>query len=395
MLRAGAEKVLTSTDQWKSRLQSVVLTAIDAKGEPVVEAAIRRSNMLSLIHFASALATAPEERVEPFVDTGILVHVREQLRLGTPEKVINGYRAAQVGAWRMWMQIVFELTSDKEELQQLLTLSAEMVDAYSQDSIHLLSKLIEQERAKLTRKSPDVQRDVTHQILSGALSDPQTASHQLGYRFDRLHQAIIIWSPSLDLPPLSLNTIADSLELEAGNGSALRVSQNSSLLWLWLTSPISTQQASRYCRGPIRVTLGKPSSGFEGFKLSHRTALIAQKMQDQAREAYSVVSYEMVQLPSILMQSHEEFRQFAKDVLGDLFDATDDVRQSLHLYLREGCNAARAAAALGIHRNTINRHLERANDLLPHPLDERSRLDVGAALEGLHWHRSADQDDGE
>jgi DNA-binding PucR family transcriptional regulator len=70
--------------------------------------------------------------------------------------------------------------------------------------------------------------------------------------------------------------------------------------------------------------------------------------------------------------------------LGALAGADEDLRETLRVYIREGCSASRAARALFAHRNTVLNRLSRARELLPAPLQERG-LQVGLALEIVHW----------
>ena len=98
-----------------------------------------------------------------------------------------------------------------------------------------------------------------------------------------------------------------------------------------------------------------------------------------------MADHELVSLQTILVSEESAFGRFASDVLGNFFSAPDDLKHNLLMYLKQGCNAAYTADQLGIHRNTLNRQLERANDLLPSPLGERNRLNIAVALEGLMW----------
>ena len=61
-----------------------------------------------------------------------------------------------------------------------------------------------------------------------------------------------------------------------------------------------------------------------------------------------------------------------------------ELRETLHTYVREQFSASRAARALYAHRNTVTARLQRAEQLLPAPLEGRG-LEVGLALELRHW----------
>jgi DNA-binding PucR family transcriptional regulator len=79
---------------------------------------------------------------------------------------------------------------------------------------------------------------------------------------------------------------------------------------------------------------------------------------------------------------------FVKRTLGDLETAGQEVIEAVRVFIAAQCNASHAAARLPAHRNTLLRRLARADQLLPRPLADNV-VNVGAALEILHWRGSA------
>lgn len=384
LMRRGARRILDAGPEWRTQMQDAVAGAVDTDNDPATHTAIRQYNILSVTHWATSVAKEPDKPVAPFIDPEIRVSIREQIRLGTPENILNGYRAAQIAGWRAWMQVAFALTSEKDELEMLLEYSSQQIEAFSQSSIDLLSEMIDAERAEFARSSPDVQHEAALDILNDHLRDPKEASHRLGYRLDQSHQAIILWSSEPKTDADALDLVADQIDVEASGTGSLRIYAKSSTLWLWLSTPITAKKAALLANDRVQIALGRTQAGYMGFRESHETARIAQRMLVRRNGAVRSASFEEVQLAHLLVE-RPEFARFAKDALGRLLEASEDVRSSLRVYLSEGCNAASAAKALGLHRNTMNRHLERANDLLPEPLSARSRIAVGAALDGLAW----------
>src|SRR3712207_9247766 len=87
-------------------------------------AAIRRVNLGNLLHWAAANVQHPGRRVPPNTGPESLEAARDLVRRGLDESALDAYRAAQGVAWRRWMEICFELTSDPAELRELLDVSA-------------------------------------------------------------------------------------------------------------------------------------------------------------------------------------------------------------------------------------------------------------------------------
>ncbi|MCY1434250.1 hypothetical protein D9M71_503060 [compost metagenome] len=64
----------------------------------------------------------------------------------------------------------------------------------------------------------------------------------------------------------------------------------------------------------------------------------------------------------------------------------------MHAFLANGCNITQTAEALGTHRNTLLRRLERAQDLLPVQLADH-RIQIAAALELVIWNTPLNGDE--
>jgi DNA-binding PucR family transcriptional regulator len=97
-----------------------------------------------------------------------------------------------------------------------------------------------------------------------------------------------------------------------------------------------------------------------------------------------VASFDDVQLVALAAADEERAAEFVARTLGDLASAEPELRHTLRIYIREQFSASRAARALYAHRNTVLNRLQRAERLLPAPLEGRG-LEVGLALEISHW----------
>ncbi|MEV1166741.1 helix-turn-helix domain-containing protein, partial [Pseudomonas aeruginosa] len=75
-----------------------------------------------------------------------------------------------------------------------------------------------------------------------------------------------------------------------------------------------------------------------------------------------------------------------------VYGAVTVLQRSLHAFLANGCNVTQTAEALGTHRNTLLRRLERAQDLLPVRLADH-RIQIAAALELVIWSTPLVDDD--
>ncbi|MEM1037206.1 MAG: helix-turn-helix domain-containing protein [Pseudomonadota bacterium] len=206
----------------------------------------------------------------------------------------------------------------------------------------------------------------------------------LGYRLDRTHQALIVWSREPEVNTDDLEVMVDRILLAAHGARALPIKAKASVVWLWLSDPVGIEDLSAIAEENFEIAAGQVLPGLAGFRDSHRTALITQQMMLKTKREENVVSYDQIKLAHLMLQQ-SDFSHVAAATLGKLFKAPEGIRESLRVYLAEGANAAQAAKKRGLHRNTLNRHLERANDLLPEPLHAGNRLQIGAVLDALSW----------
>jgi DNA-binding PucR family transcriptional regulator len=134
----------------------------------------------------------------------------------------------------------------------------------------------------------------------------------------------------------------------------------------------------------VRVALGAPAAGMDGFRRSHLDALETQRLMHRVPGGLRLAAYEDVRLVALVAQDEERAAEFVTRTLGGLAVADADLRETLRVYIREEFSASRAARALFTHRNTVLNRLARARELLPVPLAGHG-LEIGLALELVHW----------
>ena len=395
LIRRGAEMALNTPHAWLEELDRATLSIEKMKviaEDPVLAAATRRTSRAYFFHWAAANLHEPGAPVTPHLGPESLGFARDLVRRGVTESVLHAYRTGQNAAWLRWMSIAFELTSDPDELRELLDISARSIAFFLDASIADVSAQMNAERDELTRGTHAERREVVALLLDGAPISAQTASRRLGYELDQTHRAAVVWSDGPESDLGSLESAADALARSTGAQRPLVVVASAATLWVWVPGETEPdverlRTAIRPLQG-VRIAIGSRSPKIEGFRRSHLDALTTQRMIARLGSDQRVVSFERVRLVSLVTQNHEGADQFVKHTLGDLESASPEIRSALLTFLDEGCNASRTAARLHTHRNTLLRRLARAEELLPRPL-EHNRVEVAVALEVLRWQTSA------
>ncbi|MDI3288024.1 PucR family transcriptional regulator [Polyangium sp. 15x6] len=394
LIRRGAEMALNAPPEWLEEVDRATLSIRNMKvvaDDPVLAAAMRRTNRANLLHWAAANLRDPGAPVAPNLHAESLRTARDLVRRGVTESSLHAYRTGQNAAWLRWMSVAFELTSDPDELRELLDISARSISSFIDATIASISAQMDAERDELTRGTHAERREVVALLLNGAPISPQNASQRLGYQLDQTHRAAIVWSDETESDLGSLENAADALARAASAERPLVVVASAATLWVWVSETAEPdlerlRAATRALPG-VRIALGSRSRGIEGFRRSHLDALTTQRMVARLRSDQRIVSFDRVRLVALVTHDPEGADQFVKYTLGDFETASPELRRSLLTFLEEGCNASRTAARLRTHRNTLLRRLARAEELLPRPL-EHNRVHVAVALEVLYWRSS-------
>jgi hypothetical protein len=236
-------------------------------------------------------------------------------------------------------------------------------------------------------------REMVQAILAGHSPDADAASSALGYPLHGTHLAATAWleSPSWAAADLSrLPQIVTGLLRRRGCVATLVVPTAGAALWAWgwlaapqpiAEDPVEPRQAA------VRIALGTPRPGLEGFRGSHRDALLAEEVIRLAPAGHlTVADHQEVALVALLGRDLPALREFVNDELGPLACDTvqaGQLRATLRQYLRDERSPAAAAAQLHVARNTVSYRVNRARELLGHDIAKR-RAELLAALEATH-----------
>jgi DNA-binding PucR family transcriptional regulator len=197
----------------------------------------------------------------------------------------------------------------------------------------------------------------------------------------------VLWTDPRRPDQAALAAAAETLGPVTRARQVLTVIASSSSVWAWLAAAADTAAAAitaaTAAHPGVRVAIGPPGTGADGFRRSHFDAVATQRLMAR-RPDLRVARFTDVQLVTLAIADEQRAREFVARTLGKLADADPDLRETLCVYIGEQFSAARAARALYTHRNTVLNRLQRAERLLPLPLAGHG-LEVGVALEIAQW----------
>ena len=257
----------------------------------------------------------------------------------------------------------------------------------------MAERVYDTEQERWLRSTAASRAETVESILAGRQRDPDLASKRLRYRIDREHVAAIAWLDTAregSNPLPSIEAALTQVSSSAGAEGTLFHPLGLLVMGAWFGSSRGFDAAAlegatfdpRSAPG-VRLALGEPGSGLEGFRRSHEEATQARRVASLAgRPPGAITRYGQVALRALATADLPRAREFVERELGPLA-AGDDVSLrlagTLRAYLEEQGSRSRAAKRLGIHENTVSYRVRQAEELLGRRVDERT-LELRVAL---------------
>jgi DNA-binding PucR family transcriptional regulator len=302
---------------------------------------------------------------------------RQCARLGVPlDAVVLQYRLGHAVQWEAWFEIVEGHSLNPEHRRELLERGSRFFFAYANRLTRFVVAEYESEHENLLRRSEQRRAFLVRELLAGR--DIDAAS--LGYDLELHHLGVIAWG---DAPDDAIAALARRLDR-----SMLVVSADPSESWGWLggVRPLAARQLSRLRDAQLpegtRLALGDEEQGLEGLRRTHRQAALARRIGE--RRPGRLIAYGEVALEALASADGRAAEEFVTRELRGLDGSdrrTERLRETLAQYFRCGQNAAAAAAALGVHQQTVGQRLRTVEERLGGPVNaRRAELEVALRL---------------
>ncbi|MBF6333981.1 PucR family transcriptional regulator [Nocardia transvalensis] len=269
-------------------------------------------------------------------------------------------------------------------------------------SVEQLTDTYIQERERGLRAALNQRTELVRELLAGGDVDLDQASARLGYRLTGRHLACVLWTdesmPGATTPADNgfdglLDRVVARVAGVLGSRSVLTVPSGASALWAWIAveSDRDPARLPTTVEAPVRIAVGAPGVGLVGFRDSHREAVAARQVAERAAgETGRVLRYPDVEVAYLAGADEAAMRMLIERELGVLARADANaarLRETLHAYLRCHRSPDAAAKVLGVHKNTVRYRVQRIEELLGHPIEQRSlRLEIAldcAAVYGV------------
>lgn len=278
--------------------------------------------------------------------------------------LLTVYRTAQQESWDYATSVVREApaTLDHEALLiEFWGRAGAWLDASVEESV-----LLHQAEVRRIEQRGDAQRfQLVSALLDGEPQDPGALSAALGgYPLAGDHVALVLHA----LTPDGIGQLEPVARRLAGRNRGVVVRPGGRELWAW-TAP-HEHDVSDIDAALVRVSLGGPAHGLDGFLTSHREARAA--LPVALARPTPLTRYDDVAALTLLTADPDAAERFVRRTLGGLAEPdADRLRETVRAVLTTPGGAEAAARRIGVHKNTVRYRVTAAERVLGGRLQER------------------------
>ena len=298
-------------------------------------------------------------------------------RLGVSlHHVLQQYHLGHAIQWEAWFELVEQREPDADERRRLLDRASRFFFDYADRMCGFATEHYTDERERSLRSHEQRRVQLVRELLD-ARGD--VASGDLGYDLDGLeHIGLIAWGAEGSDHVRALSRALD--------GRLLIVGAAEETWWAWIGAadhaPDVLERALARVRPPagVRLAIGAPSAGREGFRRTHQHAAAAHRAAP--RGGGPVVRYEDIALEALAAADATAAHEFIALELRGIEGAdarSARLRETLTAWFACGQNAAATAARLGVHEQTVAQRLRAVEERTGRPVAGR-RAELETAL---------------
>jgi DNA-binding PucR family transcriptional regulator len=293
------------------------------------------------------------------------------------EIILESYRSAEETFRRVLLDELTSHTTDAAELASALRTASDQIAQYLGRSITAVIADYQAERERWVGQTIAARVDMARRLLRGDHVEIDRAERTLGYPLHLHHIGVVVWGET-GTPETAIEPVARQLREAFGARGVLQIPIGPSSVWVWLAlaGPIDTAGITKttldVLPAGVRGAVGRPEPGVPGFRQTHEQALRAERIAIQHWPAVAVTTYDQAEPLALISHDDTAAQAFVTRTLGALGAAdstTEELRDTLRVYLEEDGNARRAADRLHLHKNTVLYRIRRAEELIGHPID--------------------------
>ena len=363
----------------------------ELRGDHIVEKLLDASieeNVATLLHVFEHGLVPDEIRAPP----AAVEYARRLAQRGV--STIALIRSYRIGHGRFLSRCIEQLASRTTDAALNAAVTLRLVDVsflYIDQVSEELISVYQQERDRWLLTQTAVRAGRVRELLRGDPLDLAKIESALGYRLRQHHLGVVAWVIGAVQGSDGLTRL-DRLGARAARalnsrGGYLFVPRDESLAWIWIAlgaeAQVFDELPAAFQNGDamVRVAVGAPGYGLEGFRQTHGQAERTQDVALAAKPGARVTTFAEVGAIALICADVDAARSWVWGTLADL--ALDDesharLRNTLQVFLRAGTYTA-TAERLALHKNSVQYRVRKAEEALGGRIDDR-RADLELAL---------------
>jgi hypothetical protein len=299
---------------------------------------------------------------------------RAAAEVGTLKFLLDGYQSLQRSLVEAWIEVVDEAVADPALRQELLQYGSEYFSAYQRKITGFVVDAFQMSADGPRGVGEQRRFHAVRRLLDG---DPVAAA-QLDFDVEQYHLGVVAWGEEAGEAINEVSRALGRISLSVGALNGTR--------WGWISGarPLDATAERRLAAfeapSDHGLAIGLDGFGDAGFRTTNGQALRARWVAQ--RLDLGVVFYADVAIEALASSNRQEARSFIAHELRGIDDdstASMRIRETILAYFAAEQNAASAAAALGIHQQTVANRLRAAEERLGHPVVSR-RVELETAL---------------
>lgn len=237
-------------------IDAAQLAGLGIADDPVLADRMRRSNRFNVEQWLIGTILNPAEIPSYRPTEEVLLATLQNARAGLGEFTLEAFRLAEMEARSQWMQKVFEVTDNPDEIRAVLSYSHHSISTFVRQAAKMHHADILRSLADQAEGSPAQRLTLVKRILSEAPFNMNSVEPKLGYRLGQMHQAMILWGTAPERDPAELDTAVGRIAQSLGGVGVLSVFEDRWRRWIWAPQPISRHAAATLCGDHLRLAVG-------------------------------------------------------------------------------------------------------------------------------------------
>jgi DNA-binding PucR family transcriptional regulator len=373
--------------------KAITVRILDEDPELGADAALVGSLRASVLDNVSTVLRVLELRSDPEAvraPAAAVDYARRLAQHGVPiSALLRTYRLGQA----VFQQVVLTEISRADIDSATVAAAAEILSTVGFAYVDRISEEVvaayQQEHDDWMRSRAAARSARVTALLGNTDADLVEVEKTLNYRLDQAHIALVAWTtkaPAADRLARVERAVTQISKDLASPRAPLTVVRDDSTVWAWLPrANVEPVTVAASADAAVRIAVGDPAGGADGFRRSHRQARHAQlvALTADVDAQRPVTAWADVGAVALMCADRDALADWVQDTLGGL--ATQDesmtrLRDTLSIFLSTGGSFTSSAQLLHMHKNTVQYRIRKAEEVLGRPLSARRR-DVELALQ--------------